>query len=202
MHHKHQESLYSIPVSIAGFNAKNVAEKIFQNFGPNSPYDKSDADKYSRQMKEKSMYPIHGKWQSFQLRRFAKCHSEGVTVESLKEEDSNLDPDCIPRNVPLIALLAGRPELLSTLQESVLLTQTNDMMMAIVSSTARLIERYIMNGTTDGSKHPIEQVIRDLKDLNRLCPDDLDLAMAKHFKDVLEHRALSVKDASVKFGVS
>ena len=192
----------------SGFDAKDSADKMFKNFGPNSPYDKSssgkysEADKHSKQLRDQSEYPIHQKWRGFILRRFTECHAKGVTVESLKEEDANLDPDNIPRNIPLVAMLAGKPELLSTLQESVLQTQTNDMMVAIVMAAARIIERYILNGSAEPPVHPVEQVMQDLRNPKRLCPDDLDLAMAKHLKDVLENKALSVQDASTKFGVN
>ena len=123
-------------------------------------------------------------------------------MESLKEEDTNVDPDGIPRNIPLIAMLAGKPKLLNTLQESVLLCQNNDMNMAVILTVARLIEKYILEGMSESSTHPVEVVAQELRNPNRSCPDDLDLAMSKHLNAVLEQRELSVRDASVKFGVS
>lgn len=189
-----------------GFNAKKNVEKIFQNFGPGSAYNNALTKMYRKNMADKSMYPIQGKWQGFLLRRFATCHSEGKTLEETKEEDTNVDPDNIIRNIPLIAMLAGKPELMDTLYKSILQVQINDMIVVVVMAVSRLIERYILNGSLEGgaddSLHPVERVIRDLKDPGRVCADQLDLAMAGHLNKVLENRAVSVEDASRNFGVS
>lgn len=132
---------------------------------------------------------------------------QGIKVEDGKEDDTNVDPDNIVRNIPLVALLAGKPELMETLRESVLQTQVNDMMVAVVMTASRLIERYILDvGLSQGdegpSSHPIERVIQDLKQPDHACPDVLDLAMVSHLKKVLENRDLSHEEASLKFGVS
>lgn len=114
-----------------------------------------------------------------------------------------MDPDSIVRNIPLVALLAGKPELLETLRESVLQIQSNDMMVVVVMAASRLIERYILDGSSsEGSCHPVEVVIQDLKRPDRACPDVLDLAMASHLNKVLENRHLDHRAASIKFGVS
>lgn len=127
-------------------------------------------------------------------------------MEALKEADNNVDPDGLVQNIPLVAFLTGKPELLDTLYESVLQLQTNDMMVGVVMMASRLLERYILNSsmTEEDEKkqiHPIEQVISDLKDPGRKSAEPLDLAMASHLDKVLKNRALSNEDASAKFGV-
>ena len=127
-------------------------------------------------------------------------------MENLKEEDTNVDPDSIVQNIPFVALLAGKSELLDKLQESILLMQTNDMMVVIVLAVSRIIERYILNGSSSENAeillHPVEQVIQDLKCSGRDCAHPLDQAMIGHLKKVLDNRNLSVEEASMKFGVS
>ena len=124
----------------------------------------------------------------------------------MEADDTNLDPDNIVRNIPLVALLAGKPELMETLRESVLQMQDNDMMVAVVLAASRLIERYILDGSSangsEGSCHPVETVVQDLKHHDRSCPDALDLAMASHLNKVLENRDMGHREASMKFGVS
>lgn len=195
-------------VLISGFDAKNSAEKIFQSFGPNSPYE-NQYNQYTKLYKkvqvDRSMYPIQGKWRGALLRRFTECYSKGESVEDMKTDDSNVDPDGLIRCIPLVALLAGRKELLETLQDSISQLQTNDMIVAVVMAVSRLIERYILNGaseSSEGSLNPVEQVVRDLKSPDRVCAGDLDLAMVSHLNKVLQNRAVRHEDASVKFGVS
>lgn len=194
-------------VECKGFNAENTAKKIFQNFGPGSQYDKSELSKlYKPGVPDKSIYPIEGKWKNFLLRRFCECYSQGIKLKDRKDDDTNVDPDNLIRNIPLVALLAGKPELLETLRESILQMQVNDMMVAVVMTASRLMERYILDGASPGDEgsscHPVERVIRDLVDPDHTCHDVLDLAMASHLKKVLENRTLDHTEASYKFGVS
>ena len=183
------------PVSVLGFTASKNAEMMYDAFGPNSPYDHSQ--------KEKGSHPIQGKWRDFLLSRFVECHGNGKTVDSV-ESDSNLDPDNIIRNIPLVALLAGRPDMLDTLEQSVLQLQVADVMIAVVMAASRLLERYILDASSDESvtEHPIERVCQDLRDPGRRCGDSLDLDMASHFTEVLNSRSLSVEEAAAKFGIS
>ncbi len=144
------------------------------------------------------------------MRRFVECYSKDKgTVAGCSDDDTNVDPDNIIRNIPLVALLAGRPELMDTLLESMEQLQVADIMVAIVSATSRIIERYILDASQDCSDsdggvsvHPIEYVCRDLKDPQRSSPDPLDTAMVSHFNQVFESRSLSVEQASANFGVS
>lgn len=190
-----------------GFDAKNSAEKMFQSFGPNSSYDRSQSVLYRRGVSNRSAYPINGKWRNFLLRRFVDCYSSKTgSVEASVDDDASIDPDNIVRNIPLVAFLAGKNDFLETLQQSILQLQYNEMMMAVVMGTSRIIERYILNAShwlDVGEKiHPIEQVVQDLRDPDRVSMDSLDTAMISHFNQVLGSRNMSLKDASAKFGAS
>lgn len=157
-------------------------------------------------MQNKSIYPIEGKWQTFLLRRFYECYSQGIKLEDREDDDTNVDPDTLIQNIPLVALLAGEPTMLETLRESILQMQVNDMMVAVVMTASRLIERYILDSASPGDEesscHPVEQVIQDLKHPDRAYPDVLDRGMASHLIRVVENRALDHNEASYKFGVA
>ena len=189
---------------VLGFNASKNAEKMYEAFGPNSPYDHSHASSSYVRGVMTGAYPVKGKWRGFLVRRFVECrHGRGKTVEESVEVDTNVDPDNIIRNIPLVALLAGRPDMLDILEQSVLQLQVADVMIAVVMAVSRILERYILDASSDESvsEHPIERVCQDLRDPGRRCGDSLDLAMASHFTEVLNSRSLSVEEASAKFGI-
>ena len=172
---------------------------MFEAFGPGSPYDNQLTSKYSKNMGNRSMYPIQGKWQTFVLRRFSNLHAEGKVVENMLEEDRNVDPDNIPRLVPLIAALAGTPNMLETAFDAAAQLQKSDLILTSVMSACRLIEQYILHGAS-ADVHPVENVIADLKKRDRSFPLPLDRAMAGHLKDVFETRDLGVVETAKKFG--
>lgn len=183
---------------------------MFQSFGPDSPYENQYTKLYEKVQADRSMYPIQGKWRNALLRRFTECYAKGESVEDMKTEDTNVDPDGLVRCIPLVALLAGRGEkLMETLQDSISQLQTNDMIVAVVMAVSRLIERYILDGTSDDERsegshalHPVERVVQDLRSPDRVCAGDLDLAMVSHLNKVLGNKAVGHKEASAKFGIA
>ena len=178
---------------------------MFQSFGPDSPYENQHTKLYKKVQADRSMYPIQGKWRNALLRRFTECYSKGERVEDMKTDDTNVDPDGFIRCIPLVALLAGRKELMETLQDSISQLQTNDMIVAVVMAVSRLIERYILNATSEsseGSLSPVERVVQDLRSPDRACAGDLDLAMVSHLNKVLENKAVGHAEASAKFGIA
>ena len=146
-----------------------------------------------------SMFPIQGKWRNPLLLRFSNLHAEGKKVEDMLEEDLNVDPDNIPRLVPLVALLAGKPNMLETAYDAAAQLQKSDLILTTVMAACRLMERYILDGAS-ADVRSLEKVIEDLKKPDRSFPLPLDRAMAGHLKDVLETRGLDMAEAAKKFG--
>lgn len=181
---------------------------MFEAFGPGSPYaDNSQLTaKYAKTMKDKSMYPVEGKWQGFNLRRFTKLYAEGKSLEDESEEDSNVDPENISRSVPLVALYAGSPEMFSMVHTASSQLQTSDLILTIVLASCRIMEQYILTECAednDGSKCPqVDKVIEDLKSPSRVYPNSLDRAIAVFLNEVLDNRKMSVDEATKKFGNS
>lgn len=185
-------------VKLLGFDAEDIARRIMAAFGPGSPYESPVTGLYQsvpKSAKDLSKCPIEGKWQTFCLNRFTKCHALGKTVADLEEEDTNVDPDNIPRMVPLVALYAGKPDMLQIAEDAALQLQVADTTLSITLATCRIMEKYILS--IDG---PVEKVVEDLKSPSRLHPQSLDRAVAGHLQTALESGGLSVVEATQKFG--
>lgn len=185
-----------------GFNANDCAKKMMVAFGPGSPYDHTGSQSYSKGMKDKSMYPIKGKWRTFVLNRFVKYFPTGETLESYlnNEDDANLDPDNIIRLLPLVALYAGRHEMLQLAEEAALQLQVNDMNITIILAACRIMESFILHTDLSIEDH-LKAVIADLKSSSRLHPQPLDRAVAGHLLTALDYSAkLDVQSATMKFG--
>ena len=150
-------------------------------------------------MTDKSMFPIQGKWRNFLLRRFSNLYAEGKEVEDMLEEDLNVDPDNIPRLVPLVAFLAGKPNMLETAYDAAAQLQKSDLMLTSVMAACRLMQQYILDGAS-ADVSSLEKVIEDLKKPDRAFPLPLDRAMSGHLKDVLDTRGLGVVETAKKFG--
>ena len=71
---------------------------------------------------------------------------------------------------------------------------SSDLMLAVDLAAFRIMEQYILGTTgwkSDASVCPeVEKVIEDLKRPDRLCPDSLDRAIARHLQDVPKISAL------------
>ena len=164
-------------------------------FGPGSPYDNSSSASYSKTMTDMSNYPKEGKWQTFLLRRFVNCHAAGRKVEDLEEEDTNVDPDNIPRSIPLVALYAGKPDLLRRAEEAALQLQVADTTLSIVLTTCRIMEQYVLS-----VDKPVEKAVEDLKSPSRINPQSLDRAVAGYLQTALESEGLPVAEVTQMFG--
>ena len=161
-------------------------------FGPGSPYDNSSS---SSKTKDTSKLPKDGKWQTFLLRRFVNSRAEGKKVEDLDEEDTNEDPDNIPRIVPLVALYAGKPDLLQRAEEAALQLQVADTTLSIVLATCRIMEQYVLS-----VDKPVEKAVEDLKSPSRINPQSLDRAVAGYLQTALESEGLPVAEVTQMFG--
>ena len=168
-------------------------------FGPNSPYANTGPQSYSKGMKDKSMYPIKGKWRNYVLNRFVTYFPTGVTLEDYVHDDPNVDPDNIVRLIPLVALYAGRPDMLQIAEEAALQLQVNDMIITLVLAACRIIQQFILHGEI-GPEHQLRAVIAELKSPSRAHPQSLDLAVAGHLQKALDCRQVEVETATAQFG--
>ncbi|XP_045200778.1 crystallin J1A-like [Mercenaria mercenaria] len=167
-----------------GLCVEHLKNSTFEWFGPKSKYEnptnavykiKTDAEKATT-------YPIDGPWRHFSIKDFIRnVLEEKPTTGSEKDEQM----DCTLRIVSVVALYAGRPEMLDRAEEVIRSTQNSDTSVAVGLAAARLLEYYILNGVMENA---VEHVIEDLTNQNRANAQDLDKALASFLREVLRKK--------------
>lgn len=160
-------------VENSGVNIPNLQKSFYQFFGPSSAYENPIWSGGEKKL------PIAGPWRNGSLRDFIKNYEE-KKVEAGSESDQQMD--CILRIVPVTALYAGHPDMLTKVEEIIRLTQNNDESVTFGMMAARLLEIYILNGQTPDA---MDKVIKELNDPKRKSPNDLDNAMVSLIRQVL-----------------
>lgn len=124
------------------------------------------------------MLPINGPWRNGSLKAFMR------NVDAGKEE-TGCDKDCqmdgVTKLAPVVAMYAGRPEMLEMVERAIRVTQNNDMCVAMTLAAARFLEHYILNGP---SPNALEAVLAQMNDPKRQNPQDLDKAVIAHIHQV------------------
>ena len=191
----------TIPIiQLTGFDATDAGKRMMKAFGTNSPYDNNTTKLYSKGMRDKSMFPIQSKWRSFLLTRFTEYYPTGRTLEDYPDIVHNVDPDNIVRLVPLVALYAGKPEMLIKAGNAIMQLQVSDIAVTVVLAACRVLEQYILHGQTEEGETLVNKVIEELKSPARVNPKSLDRAVAGHLQTALDCRAMSVQEATLNFG--
>ncbi|CAB1326815.1 unnamed protein product [Coregonus sp. 'balchen'] len=88
--------------------------------------------------------------------------------------ETDFQPDGIAKLAPIVALYAGKPDLLEKVEEAVRVTQNNDACVAETLAAARILEHFILNGP---DANVLDSVLDQLTDPNRKQPQDLDKAV-------------------------
>ncbi|KAK3087979.1 hypothetical protein FSP39_013035 [Pinctada imbricata] len=166
-------------VDCNGLDMRDLNKRTFEMFGPDSDYeDKTNAVYKDKSDAEKKTYPIDAPWRNASIKNFIKQYQAGNEETGMKDEQM----DGVLRLVSVVALYAGRPEMLEKVEDVVTSTQNSDTSLAVCLSAARILEYYILNGQcTDG----VDQAINQLSDPKRNNPTDLDKAMAGKLRQVL-----------------
>ena len=185
--------------SSKGFNVADSAKRMMEVFGPDSSYNNTKSQLYAKGMKDKSMFPIKSKWRNFVLNRFIQYYPTGMSLDDYTDDDRNVDPDNITRLVPLVAMYAGRPDMLDVAEEAALQLQVNDMIITIILAVCRIVEQFILHGDTDIEKL-LSAVIAELKSPSRAHPNPLDRAVAGHLQKAMDCREKDVEAATAQFG--
>ncbi|XP_052789981.1 crystallin J1A-like [Mya arenaria] len=169
-----------------GLNTDALNKAMYDCFGPDSAYENDTNAIY----KDKSdittkatKYPIHGPWRHFGIKEFLRNFQERKESTGSPTDEQI---DCAVRIVPVVALYAGRPEMLSRAEVVVRQTQDNDMCVAVGLAAARILEYCILNGRTDGA---VEATIEQLSDQDRECPQELDKAVAGFLREVVRRKS-------------
>ena len=167
-------------------------------FGPGSSYDNPLTRRYAKKMKDKSFYPLNGPWQNFTMRRFTELYLEGKRVVDV--DDECVDPDCVTRLVPLVALYAEEGEkMMEKVEESTMLMQSKEEMVAITSVVARLLQEFVLgNGDDVTEEEVVKRLIKRLRCSRDLDP--LEKAVASLLQQVLDNKHLTAYEAIAVFG--
>ena len=108
------------------------------------------------------------------------------------------------RMVPLVALYAGKANMLEVAEDCITLMQDCDIAVASTLLVCRILEMIILASDTSITMETIlEGVVKELQDQGRAHPHPLDLAIAGHVKDVLKtDQSLSPLQGSQLFGMA
>ena len=115
-------------------------------------------------------------------------------------DDDCVDPDCVTRLVPLVALYANEGErMMDKVEESTALMQPKEEMVAITAVLARLLQEYILgNGSERTEEEVVKELIKKLRNDRELDP--LQKAVASLLQQVLDRKHLTANEAITVFG--
>ncbi|KAI4807001.1 hypothetical protein KUCAC02_017781 [Chaenocephalus aceratus] len=114
-------------------NEEDLTKRIYKFFGPGTVYDLPLNDPYRQKGAPKAILPIDGPWRNASLKAFIR------NVDAGKEE-TGCDVDCqmdgVTKLAPVVAMYAGRPEMLEKVEKAIRVTQNNDMCVAVTLAAA------------------------------------------------------------------
>ncbi|KAE8280039.1 Crystallin J1A [Larimichthys crocea] len=135
-------------------NVEDLTKRFYKFFGPGTVYDLPLNDPYRKKGGPKAILPIDGPWRNGSLKAFFR------NVDAGKEETGS-DVDCqmdgVTKLAPVVAMYAGRPEMLDKVEKAMRVTQNNDMCVAVTLAAA--------------SSHPPgkEQLSEDISTAHTCC---------------------------------
>ncbi|CDQ82529.1 unnamed protein product [Oncorhynchus mykiss] len=119
-----------------GLNVNDLRKRTYNFFGPRSEYDTPVNDPYRDMSGPRPQLPIEGPWRHGSIKSFMKNMDAG------KEEtgcETDFQPDGIAKLAPIVALYAGKPDMLEKVEEAVRVTQNNDACVAETLAAARSV---------------------------------------------------------------
>ncbi|XP_046577996.1 crystallin J1A-like [Haliotis rubra] len=140
-------------VTNKGINLAAMKKTLFEVFGPGSVYEKAVQEKEKTGAKR-----LKGPYRNGSVREFLKKYSEGKANTG---SDSDDQMDCVIRSIPVVALYAGKPDMLQKVEEVVRISHNAPVAVACSLSAARLLEYYIVHGK---SPDAVEQTSSKLSD--------------------------------------
>ncbi|KAG5850532.1 hypothetical protein ANANG_G00083460 [Anguilla anguilla] len=127
-----------------GLDVGDLQQRTYKFFGPGSEYDTPVNDPYRARGGPRVQLPIEGPWRHASLKSFLKNMDAGKT-ETGCDIDNQIDG--IAKLAPVVALYAGKPEMLEKVEAATRVTQNNDLCVVVTLAAARFLEYYILNGS-------------------------------------------------------
>ncbi|XP_046577997.1 crystallin J1A-like [Haliotis rubra] len=163
-------------VQCQGVDVEDQKKATYDRFGPESDYESAAGTKEKKLTSDD--LPLKGPWRHASIKHFLK-NFENKLEETGSETDEQID--CVLRIVSVVALYAGRPEMLTRVEDVLRVTQNFDTAVSIGLAAARILESYILHGP---SPNVVEEVVTQLEDPHRNAPQDLDRAIVGFLKEV------------------
>ncbi|CAG5895746.1 unnamed protein product [Menidia menidia] len=162
-------------------DVEDLTKRIYKFFGPGTVYDLPLNDPYRKKGGPKVTLPIDGPWRNGSLKAFFR------NVDSGKEE-TGCEVDCqmdgITKLAPVVAMFAGKPEMLEKVEKAMRVTQNNDMCVAVTLAAARFLEHFILNGPDPNA---LDKVLAQMNDPKRQNPQDLDRSIIAQLTQVKDN---------------
>eukprot|EP00062_Callorhinchus_milii_P003458 gi/632940757/ref/XP_007885488.1/ PREDICTED: crystallin J1B-like [Callorhinchus milii] len=165
-------------VECKGLNVKDFTERSYAFFGPGSEYDTPINSLHRTKGGPRPKLPVNGPWRQGSIKEFLKNIEEGETPTGSKVDKQM---DCIAKLAPLVALYAGKEELLTKVEDAVRVTQNVDMCVALALAAARFLEYCILNGPDTDM---FNDIIAEIRKPNRNNPQDLDRVITGYLEKV------------------
>uniref|UniRef100_A0A8C4ZPS5 Uncharacterized protein n=1 Tax=Gadus morhua TaxID=8049 RepID=A0A8C4ZPS5_GADMO len=148
-------------------NAEDLTQRTYSFFGPGTVHFVVNSSG------PKAELPINGPWRNASLKSFIR------NVDARCEVDCQMD--CVTKIAPVVAMFAGRAQMLDKVEMAVRVTQNNDICVAMALAAARFVEHFILNGP---DPNVLDAVLGQLKDPARQNPQELDKAVIAHINQV------------------
>lgn len=162
-------------------NVEDLTRRFYEFFGPGTVYDLPLNNPYRKKGGPKAVLPIDGPWRNASLKAFIRNVNAG-------KEETGCDVDCqidgVTKIAPVVAMYAGRPEMLEKVEKATRVTQNNDLCVAVTLAAARFLEHFILNGPDPSA---LGAVLAQLNDPNRQSPQELDRAVIAHISQVKDN---------------
>ncbi|CAB1431190.1 unnamed protein product, partial [Pleuronectes platessa] len=159
----------------------DLTKRIYRFFGAGTVYDLPLNDPYRKEGGPKAVLPIDGPWRNSSLKAFIR------NVDAGKEE-TGCEVDCqmdgVTKLAPVVAMFAGRPEMLEKVEKATRVTQNDDMCVAVTLAAARILEHFILNGPDPNA---LDAVLAQMNDPKRQNPQELDRAVIAQLHQVKEN---------------
>ncbi|CAL8311179.1 unnamed protein product [Merluccius merluccius] len=152
-------------------NVEDLTRRTYSFFGPGTVYDLPLNDPYRQKGGPKAQLPIDGPWRNASLKAFIRNVDAGKT-ETGCEVDCQMDG--VTKITPVVAMYAGRTQMLEKVETAVRVTQNDNMCVAMTLAAARFVEHFILNGP---DPNVLDAVLAQLNDPRRQNPQDLDKAV-------------------------
>jgi len=175
------DQLYVVLESLAETGGKldtrDLADRLNKHFGKGSTYDIPD----------RKNTPISGGWRTHSMTHFCESYEEGKRPPQSMGDPADEQSDGLIRLIPLVAVYAGKEDMLDKAEEVIALTQTNELAVATGLAVARIYEKYLLSpaGTPVDVEKILHELIETLSDPHHKKPHASDPLIVEFIQQAL-----------------